>query len=156
MDARANDSPTLADGRQCPGHQISDSRENDRRVEWLRRQFVGSPGPGGAEAPGESLGGSISGTRECEYRSPLPLCDLGNNMGGCAEAIESQFLAVAGDHQRTPANQAGAEQRGERHVAAGFTEWKRKARIGDRSCREASVPSIASEERMIAEVFMMS
>jgi hypothetical protein len=45
-------------------------------------------------------------------------------MGSGAKAVESELLAVAGDHQRTPADQPGAEQRSERHVAAGLAEWK--------------------------------
>ena len=74
-------------------------------------------------------------------------------MGGGAETIEAELLAVAGDHQRAPADQAGAEQRGERHVAAGLAEREGEARVGDRRRREAAVAGVAGEQRVIAQIF---
>jgi hypothetical protein len=75
-------------------------------------------------------------------------------MGRGAKAIEPQLFARARDHQRTPADQAGAEQGGERHVARQLAERERKARIGDRRRREAAVAGIPGEERAIAEIFL--
>jgi hypothetical protein len=75
-------------------------------------------------------------------------------MGGGTKAVEPNLFAFASDHQRTPADEAGAEQRGERHVAAGLAERERKARIGDRRRREAAIASKPGEERVIAEIFL--
>jgi hypothetical protein len=55
--------------------------------------------------------------------------------------------------QGTPADQARAEQRRQRHIAARLAERKRKARVGDDRGREAAVTRVAGEERRIAEVF---
>ena len=62
----------------------------------------------------------------------------------------------AGDHQRSPADQASAEQRGQRHVIASFAERERIAGIGDGRRREAAVARIAGEERAIAKVFLVT
>ena len=124
--------------------------------------IAASSGSGGAssdppaQAPGKGLGGNISGPREGKYRSPLPLRDLSNDMGGGAKAVEPQFLAGAGDHERSPADQASAEQGSQRHVIASFAERERIAGIGDGCRGEAAVAGIPGEERAIAKVFLVT
>ena len=74
-------------------------------------------------------------------------------MGCGAEAIEAELLAVAGDGQRPPADQPGAEQGRERYVAAGFAQREGEARIGDCRGRETPIARISGEDRMVAQVF---
>ncbi len=106
------------------------------------------------ESPREGLGARIARPREGKYRSSLPFCDLRHDVSRGAKAVESERLAVACDHQRTPANQPGAEQRCERHIAAGLAKRECIARIGDRRRGEATVPRVTSEERLIAQIFL--
>ena len=112
------------------------------------------PAQVGAEAPGEGLCGNISRPREGKHRSSLPLGDLRHDVGRGAKAIEPQLFASAGDHQRTPADQASAEQWGERHVTARFAERERITRVGDRRRRKTAVARVSGEERAIAEIFL--
>ncbi len=153
MDTRANDATALADRLQRQGNEIADGRIDDGRIERLRRLLVGAARPCHTEAPGEGLGSNITRPGEGKHRSPLPLCDLRDDMGRGSEAVEPQFLALSGHRQRTPADQSGAEQRRERHVAADLAERKRIACIGDRRRCKAAVARIAGEERTIAQVF---
>ena len=74
-------------------------------------------------------------------------------MGRGAEAVEANLFSIAGDHQRPPADQAGTEQGGKGHVAAGLAEWEREACIGDRRGRIAAVAREPREERMVAQIF---
>jgi len=75
---------------------------------------------------------------------------LGNDVSGGAEAVETEISAFARDCQRPPADQPGAQQRGEQYVAADFAEWKSEARVGDRRRREAPITCISGEDRMVA------
>ena len=76
-------------------------------------------------------------------------------MGRGTKAIKSQLFAIAGDHQRAPANQTGAEQGGKRRVAADLTEREREARISDRRRRVTAIARESREYRMIAQIFPM-
>ena len=76
-------------------------------------------------------------------------------MGRGTKAIESQLFAIAGDHQRAPADQTGTEQGGKRHFAANLTERKREARISDRRRRVTAIARESREYRMIAQIFSM-
>ena len=87
-------------------------------------------------------------------RPPLPLCDLSDDMGGGAKAVEPQFVASTSNHERTSADQASAEQRGKSHVIANFAERERIARVGDRRRCETAVARVPSEERAIAEILL--
>ena len=153
MDAGAHHAAALAYRLQRQRHEIADGRVDDRGIERLGRHLVGSAGPGRAQAPRERLSGDVSGPREREHRSALPVRHLRDDMGRGAEAVKTQLLAVAGDDERAPADQTGAQQRRQRDIVAGLTERKRKSRIGDRRRRKAAVARVAGEQRMIAQVF---
>ena len=71
-------------------------------------------------------------------------------------AVEPQLFAGAGYHERSPADQASAEQGSQRHVIASFAERERIAGIGDGCRREAAVAGIPGEERAIAKVFLVT
>src|SRR5262249_38831292 len=111
-------------------------------------------GPGGAEAAGEVLARRVARTGEGEDRPSLPFCDLRDDMRGGAEAVEAETPALAGDDQRAPADEPGAEQRGERDIAAVLPEREGIARIGDGRRRESPVAAIAGEERVVAEILL--
>ena len=98
----------------------------------------------------EGLSGDVAGAREAKYRSPLPSRDLGNDVSGGAEAVKTESLAVAGQRQRSPADQPGAQQRGQRNVAAELSQWKGEARVGDRRRREAPITGISGEDWVVA------
>ena len=89
MDSGANDTSALANGLQRTRDQVSDGREDDGGVEWLRRRFVRPARPGGAQRSSEGLSGDVPRAREAKYRSPLPPRDLGYDMSGGAEAVET-------------------------------------------------------------------
>ncbi len=154
VNAGADDAAALSHRSQRERDERADRCKDDRGVERLRRRLVRAAGPNCAEAVGKGLARRIAGAREGEDRAPLPSRDLRHDMRGGAEPVEAEPPAVAGDHQRAPADEAGAEQRSKRHVAAVLAERKGIARIGDRRGREAAVPAVAGEERAIAEVFV--
>jgi hypothetical protein len=89
MDSGANDASTLANSLQRPRDEFPDGCEDDRGVELLRRRFVRPARPGGAERLSERLRGDVPGAREAKYRSPLLPRDLGYDMSGGAEAVET-------------------------------------------------------------------
>src|ERR1017187_7756944 len=74
-------------------------------------------------------------------------------MGGGAEAVESQRLALAGHAIAAPADQPGAQPRRDFGVVAAISKRKTKPRIGERVARIAAVVRVAGEHRRIAQVF---
>ncbi len=74
-------------------------------------------------------------------------------MGGGAKTVKADFLAVAGNLQRAPADQAGAQQRRIRDIVAAVGKPEYVTRIGDDMRGIAAVARIAGEQRMIAEIF---
>src|ERR1019366_906882 len=155
MDAGTNDTTAFANRLQRQGHQIANGRKDDRSVERLRRHLVGTACPCRAEASSKTLGGDISRPREGEHRAPLPLRHLHHDMGRGTKAIKSHLFAIAGDHQRAPADQTGTEQGGKRRVAADLTERERESRISDRRRRVTAIARESREYRMIAQIFPM-
>src|SRR6266849_6688063 len=93
------------------------------------------------------------GSREGIDRPALPARDLGDDVPGCAEAIDAEPLRAARHHQRPPADQAGAQQRRDRNIVAVLAERKSIARVGDGVRGEAAVPGVSGEERAVAEIF---
>src|SRR5579863_2000988 len=102
----------------------------------------------------KSLRANVSRPREGKHRASLPLRHLRQNVSGSAKAIETKFLASAGDYERSPADQPCAEQRGERHVFATLTQRESVAGISDRRRRKTAIACVAREERHIAEIFL--
>ncbi|WP_174893225.1 hypothetical protein [Methylomonas koyamae] len=46
--------------------------------------------------PGKILAGTIAGFSEGKYAPPLPDRNLGNDVGGCAEAVDAESFGAAG------------------------------------------------------------
>jgi len=155
MDARADDAATLAHRLQRRRHKIAIDGEDNCRVERGWGRLVRSPGPGRADRLGERLGLDVARAREGEHRSPLPGGDPGQDVGRSAEAVEPQPLALARDREGTPADQAGAQQGGQRGVSALLAQGKREPRVGDHRRGEASVPRVAGKKGAVAEVLAL-
>src|SRR5690348_1327483 len=79
--------------------------------------------------------------------------DLRQNVCGAAEAVESESLAVAGQHERPIADQAGAEQRRGLQIRVIRRQWKAEAMIRDGIFGIAAVDVVARKTRVVAEVF---
>src|ERR1700730_6931322 len=95
----------------------------------------------------------VAGSREGIHRPALPARDLGDDVAGGAEAIDAEPFGVTRHHQRSPADQAGAQQRRDRDIVAIFAERESVARIGNGVGGEAAIPRISGEEGTIAEIF---
>ena len=93
MDAAADDAAALADVAERLGHEGADRREDDRGVERLGRRRSRILGRGAAERQGEGLRRGVAGTGEGVDAAALPDGDLGEDVGGGAEAVEAERLA---------------------------------------------------------------
>jgi hypothetical protein len=71
----------------------------------------------------------------------------------CAEAVDPEPLGATRHHQRSPTDQAGAQQGCDRNIVAAFAERKRVARIGDGMGGIATVARVSGKERTITEIF---
>jgi len=76
-------------------------------------------------------------------------------MGRGAEAVEPDRPALAGQPQRTPTDQSGAEQGRQRHGIAGFAQWEGVAGIRNGGRGKAAVARITGEFGAVAEVFLL-
>ncbi len=106
MDPRANDATALADCLERKRDQGSHRRKDNRDVEKVGQQSVRTAFPLCLQAQSEGLTGAISQPCERVDGTPLRFDNMRQNMGRGAEAEETDSLALAGDDQRTPADQA--------------------------------------------------
>jgi hypothetical protein len=106
MDPRANDATALADCLERKRDQGSHRRKDNRDVEKVGQQSVRTAFPLCLQAQSESLTGAISQPCERVDGTPLRFDNMRQNMGRGAEAEETDSLALAGDDQRTTADQA--------------------------------------------------
>ena len=85
---------------------------------------------------------------------PLALVagDLGDDVGGRAEAVEAERLAVAGHTVRAVADEAGAEQRRRFGIAEFLRQAEAIAPVGDHVLGVAAVDVAAGEVRRVAEI----
>src|ERR1035441_2299982 len=70
MDAGTHDATALAHRFERKRHELTGRSVDDRRVEQLRRQLVGSAGPARTEAACKGLGGNIPRPSKSEPRPP--------------------------------------------------------------------------------------
>ena len=121
-------------------------------IEFLRRRLVRAAGPDGAEPPGEVLGLCVAGAGEGIDALALMDGDLRDDMGGRAEAIEADRLAVAGHAVGAMADETGAEQRRGFGVAVFLRQMEAVAPVGDDVVGIAAVDIAAGEMRRVAEI----
>src|SRR3984885_12521858 len=108
-----------------------------------------SPGRGARER----LTGMAAGPGEGEPPPPLPATDLGDDVPGGAEAINTDRPPVPGELERAPADEAGAQQRRRRDRVEILGKRKDKIPFGDRMSRVTAVSGVAGEQGCIAQVF---
>src|ERR1700722_15376375 len=150
MNPGAHDPTALANSPQRQGNKITDRRKDYCSIERLWRHLFRAARPGRAERPGERLGGHIAWPGKGKYASSLVSRHLRQNMSCGAEAVEANFLPAARNCERPPADQPGAEQRGEGHVAPGFVKREGEAGIGNRRRRETAIARISRENWIVA------
>src|SRR3984957_9270499 len=98
----------------------------------------------------------VAGPGEGEHASPLPATHLRDDVPSGAEAVNADRPPVPGELERTPADQAGAEQRRRRDRVEVVGQRKNKIRLRNRMRGVATVARVAGEQRRIAEVFLPS
>jgi len=76
-------------------------------------------------------------------------------VGGSAEAIQADPAALSGELQRTPTDQAGAQQGRRRDRVVEIVEGKGVCRVGDYMRGEAAVAAVAGEDRPVAEILLV-
>ena len=90
VDPRADEDAAAGEVAERRGHELARRREDDRRVELLRRRPVGGAGPLAAELPRERGGRVVAGADEAEQPPPLVACDLRDDVRGRAEPVEAR------------------------------------------------------------------
>src|SRR6185437_1155532 len=153
VDTAANDAAGLAHGLERERHERADRGEDDRRIEWYRRQFLGGAGPGGAEPARHLLARRVAGAGEGEDLATLPAQHLGQNVRRGTEAVEADAAAIARPAQRAQADEAGAHERRGSHRIVETIERKCKGCVRQHMAGVTAVAGIAGELRRVAEVF---
>ena len=145
--------PPLRTAWSAAGTSGADRREDDRRVERLRRRLVRAAGPFRAELAREILRRAIAGPGEGIDALPLVAGDLRDDVGGGAEAVEAEPLG-----RRRPCGGRGG--RSARRRAAVRLPHRRSARAGGSkngasATRESGIAAVdvaAGEMRVVAEI----
>src|SRR5437762_1265454 len=150
MNSATHDDAATIDRAQCRRHQRADWRENNGRIEFLRRCFIRSARPDGTEADREFLRLRISRARESENVPALMPRDLGHDVSGRAKTIKADSLRISRFAERAVADQSRAEQWRCAHIIVAVRNPKTETRIGrdvlgiaavDRVAREAGAPA---------------
>jgi hypothetical protein len=153
VNSGADDGAAFLHGGERQRDERADRRVDDRRVERFGCLFVRASCPDRAQAAGKILRSAVAWARKRKNSSAALLRHLRDDMRRRAEAIEAKIDPFAGHHERTPADESGAEQRRKLLIASCLAERKRIARVSDRMRGEASVARIAGEQRRVAEIF---
>ena len=105
---------------------------------------------------GEDLALVVAGTGEGEDPLALVLCDLGDDVSGRPEAVDTEVLDVRGLHRQPPgtiADEAGAQQRRRLGVAVALGQGEDVPFIGQVVLGEPPVQGVPVELRLVAQVF---
>jgi hypothetical protein len=108
VDPRTHHDSTLSDSAQGERDESADGREDDGRVELVRKCLIRVTGPDSAEVPREILARRVAGSRDGEDPPSLIARDLGDDVRGCAETVEAKADAIAGCLERAVPDEAGA------------------------------------------------
>ena len=147
----ADDRAALGDRRERLGHELAGGSEDDRGVQLLRPLADGA-GPLGADLAGERLRRVVAGSREGEHTPPFVDRQLRDDVGGGAEPVEAEDLAVAGCPQSAVADQPRTEERRKLLVGGPIRKRQAVARVGDGLLGVASVERVAGEARPVAQI----
>ena len=121
MDAAATTTPPLRTARSAAGisaptgaKMIAASSSSGGRSSELPVQAAPS-------SRANACASSSPARREGVHLPALVSCDLSDDVGGGAEAVDPEPLALAGHAQRAIADQPGAQQR--RRLVVGVVPW---------------------------------
>src|SRR5207248_10985739 len=106
-----------------------------------------------AELFGKRLRRVVAFPSDSEHLPTLPACNLSDDMRGGTEPEQTELLAIAGDLQRAPADQAGTQKRSGRDVIAILRQREHVAGIGDQVGGVTAVTRVAGKQGAIAEIF---
>ncbi len=153
----ADDGPALDRGAQRGGHERPDRREDNRRIQGLRRLDIGAAGPDRAQLPRERLRLIVAGPGEGVDLLPLVNRHLGQDVRRRAEAVEAQALhVVAGEPIGAVADQTRAEQRRGLRRVGDARHREGVALMGHGVFRVAAIQRVACELRMLAEILLLA
>ena len=152
MNSATHDDAATVDRAQCRWHQRADWRENNGRIEFLRRCFIRSARPDGAETDREFPRLRISRARESENVPALMPRDLGHDVRRRAKAVKAESLRISRFAERAVADQPRAEQRRCAHIIVAVRNSKTETRIGRDVLGIAAVDRVAAEARPPAEI----
>ena len=144
--------PPFATRGERRRHELADRREDDRRVELLRRRLVRPPAHSRRARARTPAPPRRPARVKREDAPALVARDLRDDVRRGAEAVEAEPLRVAREPQRAVADQPGAEQRRRLHVGVAVRDREAEALVGDRVLRVAAVEVVAGEARAVAEV----
>ena len=100
VDPGADDGSARRDRPRARPGRAPDRREDDRRVQLLRAAVVRAAGPHRAQLARELAALRLTGAREGVHLAALVSGDLGEDVGGGAEAVEAR-AARASPHSRS-------------------------------------------------------
>src|SRR5439155_13857575 len=92
VDAGADHGAALGEHPERRRHELAGGREDDRRVELLRRGLAGGPRPFAAQRERECPRRLVAGPDEAEQAAALVAGDLRDDVGCGAEAVEPEPL----------------------------------------------------------------
>src|SRR5207249_3534153 len=152
VDAAEHQHAALLEDSQRGRNQLAGWREDDRRIESLRRRIVGAAGPRGAETPRELLVPWLARHR-VDLGSPVS-GDLDRDVRGGAESVETEPapLADRGESERAKADDPGAEERRRGEIGEPPGDPIDEGFGCDHVLSVAAVGAPAGEERIVAEI----
>jgi hypothetical protein len=119
VDAGTDDGTRLRDRTERRRHKWSDRREDDGRIERLRRRLGGGTCPLDPQLASERLSLEVARTGEREHAPALVTRCLGHDVRCRAESVDAEPLGVAcGTHCPVP-DQSCTKQRGCVHIPVG-------------------------------------
>jgi hypothetical protein len=144
--------PPGASAFSAAGNKRPHGREDDRRVELLRRRLVGAAHPGRAQRSRELLGAGVAGAGEGIDLAALVDGDLTDLVGRGAEAVEPEARRIAAHPVGAIADQPAAQQRRGLHVGDVVGDVEAEPLVGDGQLGVAAVDVAAGEARVDAQV----
>src|SRR4029453_8156104 len=95
MDAAAHDNAALPYSPESLWNEVADRRENNRGIQFHRREFVGTPTPKSTEGESQFLRLFIARARESIDLTVLVARNLRDDMCRGAKAVDSQTFTIA-------------------------------------------------------------
>src|SRR5438094_7017286 len=152
MNAAANYDPAFRERSQRGGHKWSHRREDDRGVEFLRRDFIGTAGPFRTQFFRCFLASFIARSREREKLAALIKRNLSDQARGVTKTINAEPMRLARFAQRPITQQARAKQRRGLDIVVTIGQPKTKPRAGDGKLGITATDGVACKSRIVAMI----